>query len=68
MRAVADIQYVIWDKGIGSTVSIGTSAELDRNKTEVLRECFHAITQKLTDNQASSSYYSPAQFTPLRAN
>lgn len=28
---------MIWEKGVGSTVSIGTTAELDRNKTEVLR-------------------------------
>ncbi|OCF31019.1 hypothetical protein I316_07290 [Kwoniella heveanensis BCC8398] len=31
------INYVIWEKGVGSTVSIGSTAELDRNKTEVLR-------------------------------
>ncbi|ORY21894.1 high-temperature-induced dauer-formation protein-domain-containing protein [Naematelia encephala] len=31
------INYVIWEKGVGSTVSVGSSAELDRNKTEVLR-------------------------------
>jgi hypothetical protein len=30
-------QYVIWEKGVGSTVSIGSTAELDRNKVEVLR-------------------------------
>jgi hypothetical protein len=28
---------VIWEKGIGSTVNVGSSTELDRNKTEVLR-------------------------------
>ena len=33
----ADLQYVIWEKGVGSTVNVGSSAELDRNKTEVLR-------------------------------
>lgn len=32
-----DVQYVIWEKGIGSTVHVGTTSELDRNKTEVLR-------------------------------
>ena len=37
-QAVADTQYVIWEKGVGSTVSIGSSGDLDRNKTEVLRE------------------------------
>ncbi|WVQ99152.1 hypothetical protein IAU59_006284 [Kwoniella sp. CBS 9459] len=31
------INYVIWEKGVGSTVSVGSTAELDRNKTEVLR-------------------------------
>ncbi|GFZ44221.1 hypothetical protein JCM24511_01943 [Saitozyma sp. JCM 24511] len=31
------INYVIWEKGVGSTVSIGSTAELDRNKVEVLR-------------------------------
>ncbi|WVW83585.1 hypothetical protein I302_105606 [Kwoniella bestiolae CBS 10118] len=31
------INYVIWEKGVGSTVNVGSSAELDRNKTEVLR-------------------------------
>lgn len=30
-------QYVIWEKGVGSTIRIGSSPELDRNKTEVLR-------------------------------
>ena len=35
---LADEQYVIWEKGVGSTVSVGSSAELDRNKTELLRE------------------------------
>lgn len=29
---------MIWDKGIGSTVSIGSTGELDKNKVEVLRE------------------------------
>lgn len=28
---------MIWEKGVGSTVSIGTTSELDRNKVEVLR-------------------------------
>lgn len=37
---------MIWEKGIGSTVSIGNTAELDRNKTEVLRECMTRL--KLT--------------------
>ncbi|KAF8309828.1 hypothetical protein DL93DRAFT_2044105, partial [Clavulina sp. PMI_390] len=31
------IQYVIWDKGIGSTTSIGSTSALDSAKTEVLR-------------------------------
>ncbi|WRT66068.1 uncharacterized protein IL334_003020 [Kwoniella shivajii] len=31
------INYIIWEKGVGSTVSVGSTAELDRNKTEVLR-------------------------------
>ncbi|BEJ11066.1 hypothetical protein CspHIS471_0104880 [Cutaneotrichosporon sp. HIS471] len=31
------INYVIWEKGVGSTVSIGSTSELDRNKVEVLR-------------------------------
>ncbi|WVQ82249.1 hypothetical protein IAT38_004377 [Cryptococcus sp. DSM 104549] len=31
------INYVIWEKGVGSTVNVGSSAELDRNKTEILR-------------------------------
>ncbi|KAK4683945.1 hypothetical protein P7C73_g6263, partial [Tremellales sp. Uapishka_1] len=31
------INYVIWEKGVGSTVDIGSSVDLDRNKTEVLR-------------------------------
>ncbi|WWC61589.1 uncharacterized protein I303_104173 [Kwoniella dejecticola CBS 10117] len=31
------INYVIWEKGVGSTVNVGSTAELDRNKTEVLR-------------------------------
>ncbi|WVQ77248.1 hypothetical protein IAR50_006931 [Cryptococcus sp. DSM 104548] len=30
------INYVIWEKGVGSTTEIGSTAELDRNKTEVL--------------------------------
>ncbi|CAD6567302.1 MAG: hypothetical protein TREMPRED_003499, partial [Tremellales sp. Tagirdzhanova-0007] len=30
------INYVIWEKGVGSTVSVGSSTELDRNKTEHL--------------------------------
>ncbi|TYJ53769.1 hypothetical protein B9479_005609 [Cryptococcus floricola] len=30
------INYVIWEKGVGSTSEIGSTAELDRNKTEVL--------------------------------
>ena len=30
-------QYVIWEKGVGSTHDIGSTAEFDRNKTEVLR-------------------------------
>lgn len=34
----ADSQYVIWEKGVGSTVSVGSTGDLDRNKTEVLRE------------------------------
>ncbi len=31
------INYVIWERGVGSTVTIGSSVELDRNKTEVMR-------------------------------
>lgn len=31
------INYVIWEKGVGNTVAIGSNAELDRNKVEVLR-------------------------------
>lgn len=31
------VNYVIWEKGVGSTVSIGSTSELDRNKVEVLR-------------------------------
>ncbi|KGB74694.2 hypothetical protein CNBG_0532 [Cryptococcus deuterogattii R265] len=31
------INYVIWERGVGSTIKIGSSPELDRNKTEVLR-------------------------------
>lgn len=31
------INYVIWEKGVGSTIAIGSNAELDRNKVEVLR-------------------------------
>ncbi|KAL7421522.1 hypothetical protein Q5752_003291 [Cryptotrichosporon argae] len=31
------INYVIWEKGVGSTVNIGSAPELDRNKVEVLR-------------------------------
>lgn len=31
------INYVIWEKGVGSTIAIGSTAELDRNKVEVLR-------------------------------
>lgn len=39
MTRMADMeQYVIWEKGVGSTVSIGSTAELDRNKVEVLRK------------------------------
>ena len=30
-------QYVIWEKGVGSTNEIGSTAEFDRNKIEVLR-------------------------------
>lgn len=39
-RSVADgmMQYVIWEKGVGSTVNVGSSADLDRNKTELLSE------------------------------
>lgn len=32
------INYMIWVKGIGSTSDIGTSRDLESNKTEVLRE------------------------------
>ena len=46
MLVVADGQYVIWEKGVGSTVSVGSSAELDRNKTELLRKLYH-LTQYL---------------------
>lgn len=37
-RSVANgmMQYVIWEKGVGSTVNVGSSADLDRNKTELL--------------------------------
>lgn len=35
--SLANMQYVIWEKGVGSTVNVGSSADLDRNKTEVLR-------------------------------
>jgi hypothetical protein len=39
MNRMTDMeQYVIWEKGVGSTVSIGSTAELDRNKVEVLRK------------------------------
>ncbi|EIW70902.1 hypothetical protein TREMEDRAFT_43442 [Tremella mesenterica DSM 1558] len=31
------INYVIWERGIGSTTSLGNHPELDKNKTEVLR-------------------------------
>ncbi|KAK8864156.1 hypothetical protein IAR55_001402 [Kwoniella newhampshirensis] len=31
------INYVIWEKGVGSTVNVGSTVEFDRNKTEVLR-------------------------------
>lgn len=46
---IADEQYVIWEKGVGSTVSVGSSAELDRNKTEVLRE-FEGAAKVNRDN------------------
>ncbi|WVO16453.1 hypothetical protein L204_104130 [Cryptococcus depauperatus] len=31
------INYVIWERGVGSTISIGSTPQLDRHKTEVLR-------------------------------
>ncbi|WWD17544.1 hypothetical protein CI109_101985 [Kwoniella shandongensis] len=31
------INYVIWEKGVGSTVNVGSTAGFDHNKTEVLR-------------------------------
>ncbi|KAF8328817.1 high-temperature-induced dauer-formation protein-domain-containing protein [Cantharellus anzutake] len=31
------INYVIWDKGIGSTTAVGSSGQLESNKSEVLR-------------------------------
>lgn len=36
-------KYVIWEKGVGSTIKIGSSPELDRNKTEVLRMYFLSL-------------------------
>lgn len=32
------INYCIWEHGVGSTVDIGSTAQLDENKIEVLRE------------------------------
>ncbi|GHJ86806.1 hypothetical protein NliqN6_3208 [Naganishia liquefaciens] len=53
------INYVIWEKGVGSTQSIGSTSELDKNKSEML--LFLCIL-------VSSTIYTPPHALPYATN
>ncbi|OXH42508.1 hypothetical protein J008_00023 [Cryptococcus neoformans] len=58
------INYVIWEKGVGSTIRIGSSPELDRNKTEVLRFLLILLSSPLyTPPHALHTTPNPPLFT-----
>ncbi|KAJ9091998.1 hypothetical protein QFC19_008866 [Naganishia cerealis] len=53
------INYVIWEKGVGSTQNIGSSSDLDKNKSEML--LFLCIL-------VSSTIYTPPHALPYATN
>jgi hypothetical protein len=53
------VQYVIWEKGVGSTQSIGSTSDLDKNKAEMLQ--FLCIL-------VSSTIYTPPHALPYAHN
>ena len=56
-RARDKVTYAIWEKGVGSTTSLGSSKEFESNRIEVLR-----LLLTLT----SKSLYSPAHILPVK--
>ncbi|KAF9066874.1 high-temperature-induced dauer-formation protein-domain-containing protein [Rhodocollybia butyracea] len=56
------INYVIWEKGIGSTVDPGPSHQYDSNKTEVLRLLLVLLSRQIYTS-ASSLFTRPSIYT-----
>ncbi|KAJ3767498.1 high-temperature-induced dauer-formation protein-domain-containing protein [Lentinula raphanica] len=56
------INYVIWEKGIGSTIDPGPSHQYDNNKTEVLRLLLVLLSRQIYI-PASSLFSRPSMYT-----
>ncbi|KAG7092239.1 hypothetical protein E1B28_008605 [Marasmius oreades] len=56
------INYVIWEKGIGSTIDPGPSQQYDNNKTEVLRLLLVLLSRQIYVS-ASSLFSVPSLYT-----
>ncbi|KAK7043695.1 hypothetical protein VNI00_008306 [Paramarasmius palmivorus] len=56
------INYVIWEKGIGSTTDPGPSQQYDNNKTEVLRLLLVLLSRQIYIS-ASSLFTNPSLYT-----
>ncbi|KAK1222795.1 hypothetical protein PQX77_014363, partial [Marasmius sp. AFHP31] len=56
------INYVIWEKGIGSTTDSGPSQQYDNNKTEVLRLLLVLLSRQIYIS-ASSLFTTPSLYT-----
>ncbi|KAG7452752.1 uncharacterized protein BT62DRAFT_958767 [Guyanagaster necrorhizus] len=56
------INYVIWEKGIGSTVDLGINSQYDNNKTEVLRLLLVLLSRQIYV-PPSSLFSKPSLYT-----
>ncbi|KAI0807242.1 high-temperature-induced dauer-formation protein-domain-containing protein [Fomes fomentarius] len=56
------INYVIWEKGVGSTADPGPSQQYDSNKTEVLRLLLVLLSRQIYV-PPSALFSSPSQYT-----
>jgi hypothetical protein len=59
MTSSTYVQYVIWEKGVGSTVNIGSNPTLDRHKAEVMSFLLVLL---------SSTIYTPPHRLPYSTN
>ncbi|KAI0262890.1 high-temperature-induced dauer-formation protein-domain-containing protein [Gloeopeniophorella convolvens] len=56
------INYIIWEKGVGSTADLGPTQALDTNKTEVLRLLLVLLSRQIY-TPPGSLFTSPSMYT-----